>query len=298
MTAFILHPLLRILAVSAALIFCAAAPLRAGFADGTGPGVNEPIYVPDADKNVQVKEHPGAALPLDAWFMDETGKNVQLRQYFDGKRKPVIIQIGYYRCPMLCGLISRGLVDSLKEVRLNAGPDYEVVFISIDPRETPELAAMKKESFLKAYARDGSADGWHLLTGNKLQIDRITEAAGVEYRWVGIAQQYSHPAVSVLATPDGKISRYLYGVKFDSQTMRLSLVEASDGKIGNTVDAFILTCFQFDGKQGKYALAAIGMMKIGGLLTILIVGAVLFYLFRREKAQEVSADEPVPPNRA
>jgi protein SCO1/2 len=272
------------------LLLCAAAPLRAGFADGTGPGVSEPIFVPDADKKVNVKEHPGASLPLDAWFTDETGKNVQLRQYFDAKRKPVILQIGYYRCPMLCGLISRGLVDSLKQVRLNAGPDYEVVFISIDPRETPELAAKKKESFLKAYARDGSADGWHLLTGNKLQIDRVTEAAGVEYRWVGQAQQYSHPAVSVLATPDGKISRYLYGVKFDSQTMRLSLVEASDGKIGDTVDAFILTCYQFDGKQGKYALAAISMMKIGGLFTILILGTVLYRLLRRERHDEPATE--------
>jgi protein SCO1/2 len=273
------HPL-RSLAFVVIALLCAASPVRAGFADGTGPGMPDPIYVPDAEKAVSVKEHLGASLPLDAWFTDETGKSIQLRQFFSGNRKPVILQVGYFRCPMLCSVISKNLVDSLKQVRLDAGPDYDVLFLSIDPRETPELAAQKKESFLKAYARDGSESAWHLLTGNKLQIDRVTDAAGIEYKWVGRAQQYSHPAVTLIASPQGKICRYIYGTQFDPQTLRLSLVEASDEKIGTTTDDFILTCFQFDGHQGKYALRAINMMKVGGLLTILIVGGMIFR-FRR-----------------
>lgn len=280
---------LRALAAAIALV-CAGAPALAGFADGTGPeGSPAPIFVPDADKSVNVVEHLGAQLPLDAAFIDEAGKPVRLSDYFTNHRRPVIFQIGYFRCPMLCSIVSRGLVDSLKALRLNAGQDYDVVFISIDPRETAELAAQKKTSFLNAYARDGSTNGWHLLTGPKVEIDRVTQAAGVEYRWVAQAQQYSHPAACVLATPEGKISRYLYGVKFDEQTLRLSLVEASNNKIGSTSDAFILTCFQFDGKQGKYALAAIKLMKIGGALTVALVGGFLFFAVRKNNASVAPA---------
>ncbi|HET6251243.1 MAG TPA: SCO family protein [Tepidisphaeraceae bacterium] len=280
--------------IAAAVVLCFVGPARASFVDGNTPGAPQPIYVPDSEKSVSVKEHLGATLPLDAWFTDDTGKPVQLRQYFSGHKKPVILQIGYFRCPMLCSLVSRGLVDSLKDVRLNAGPDYDVVFLSIDPRETPELAAAKKESFIKTYAHDGSENAWHLLVGNKLQIDRVTDATGIGYKWVGRAQQYSHPAVTVIASPEGKICRYLYGVKFDPGTMRLSLVEASNEQIGTTTDEFILTCFQFDGKQGKYALAAIKLMKVGGLLTMLILGGAIFWFWKRaRRVSDESIDGPV-----
>ncbi|HWE02809.1 MAG TPA: SCO family protein [Tepidisphaeraceae bacterium] len=277
-----------VLALGLVALLSAALPAQAGFADGMGPGVDaNPVFIPESAKKVSVVEHLNAPLPLDAWFTDDSGKAVQLRQYFDNAKKPVLLQIGYFRCPMLCGLVSRGLVDSLKDVRLNAGPDYEVVFLSIDPNETPALAAQKKQSFLHDYARDGSTDGWHLLTGNKLQIDRVTQAAGVEYKFVGQAQQYSHPAVVVLATPQGMISRYLYGVKFDPTTMRLSLVEASNNQIGTTIDQFVLTCFQFDGKQGKYAWVAINLMKLGGAVMILFVGGAIFFLKRYERKHPV-----------
>ncbi|HZL34806.1 MAG TPA: SCO family protein [Tepidisphaeraceae bacterium] len=262
-------------------LVCMAAPLKAGFADPAGPGFDpNTLYIPASAKRVKVAEHLGASLPMDATFLDDTGKPVHLGDYFTKGRKPVLLQIGYFRCPMLCGLISRGLVDSLKTVKLNAGPDYDVVFLSIDPKETPTLAAAKKKSFLESYGREGSIDGWHLLTGTKEQIDRVTEAAGVEYKWVGQAQQYSHPAVVVLCTPDGHIARYLYGVKFNPTTLRLSLVEASGGKIGTHTDQFLLTCFQFDGHQGKYALAAINLMKMGGVMTLLIMGWIFFHLYR------------------
>ncbi|MDB5331774.1 MAG: hypothetical protein JWP03_2925 [Phycisphaerales bacterium] len=274
------NPLLCKLAGLALAAICAAAPARGGFIDGTGPGETRTDFVADSLKSVKVTEHAGATLPLDATFADETGKPVELRQYFAGARKPVLLQIGYIQCPMLCGLVSHGLVDSLKDVKLNAGPDYDVLFISIDPKEKPALAAQKKNAFLKEYGRDGATDGWHFLTGNKDQIDRLTQAVGFEYKWVEIAQQYSHPAVVVLATPEGRVSRYLYGVKFDPSTVRLSLVEASGNKIGSTTDQFILTCFQYDGQQGRYAWRAIYFMKAGGLLTMLAVGFVVFRFAR------------------
>jgi len=282
------HSLAVALTTAFVALLAVQLPVRAGFADGMGPGVDaNPVFIPESAKSVKVTEHLNSALPLDAWFTDDSGKSVQLREYFDNAKKPVLLQIGYFRCPMLCSLVSRGLVDSLKEVKLNAGPDYEVVFLSIDPNETPELAAQKKQSFLHNYARDGSTDGWHLLTGNKLQIDRVTEAAGVEYKFVAQAQQYSHPAVVVLATPQGTISRYLYGVKFDATTMRLSLIEASNNKIGTTIDQFVLTCFQFDGKQGKYAWVAINLMKLGGAVMIVFVGGAIFFLKRYERRHPV-----------
>jgi protein SCO1/2 len=243
--------------------------------------------VPNEVKNVTVKEHLNSTIPLDLAFTDEYGKSVKLREYFSGK-KPVLLQLGYYKCPMLCSLISEGIADTLSEVKLDVGKDFEVVFVSIDPSEGSDLAEAKKHSFERAYHRPGTDGGWHLLTGKQDQIKKLADAVGFEYRWVESAGQFSHPACIVLATPDGHISRYLYGVKFDPKTVRLSLVEASDGKIGTTVDAFILTCFQFDGHQGKYALMAVGMMRIGGAVTVLAVASLIGYLLWRERRRGIN----------
>jgi protein SCO1/2 len=230
---------------------------------------------------VKVIEHTGAQLPLDLPFVDETGQPVTLRKYFAGNR-PVVLQLGYYGCPMLCGLISRGLVESVKQVSLTAGKDYELVFVSIDPKETPELAMRKKESYLQEYGRD-SAAGWHFLTGTQANIAALAEADGFKYKWIESAGQFAHPPSLTLCMPNGKISRYLSGVRFDPLTLRESLVEASNGKIGNAADEVYLTCFKYDGKQGKYAMAAVGMMRLGGLLMTIIVGTVLARMFLRER---------------
>lgn len=231
-------------------------------------------------KSVSVSEHPGNAIPLDLSFVDENGKAVQLRQYFSGPR-PVVLQLGYYGCPMLCGLMSHGLVNAFKTVSLEPARDYQIVFVSIDPSETPALASQKKETYLAEYGR-GGADGWHFLTGNQQEIESLAQAVGFRYQWIESARQFAHPAVMTLCTPDGRISRYLYGVRFDPQTLRLSLVEASGGKIGNAVDQLFLTCFQYDGKQGRYAVAAMTIMRTGGVIMMLVVGIVLVRLFRRE----------------
>jgi protein SCO1/2 len=207
---------------------------------------------------------------------------VKLGDYFKGQKQPVILQLGYYGCPMLCDLISQGATQSLKELSLNAGADYHVVFISIDPKEDWTLAQKKKRSYVTEYGRPGAAGGWHFLTGRQDDIKRVCQAVGFNYKWVPSAGQFSHPAGLIICTPEGKISRYLYGVRFEEKTLRLSLVEASEGKIGTTTDHFLLTCFQYDGKQGKYALAAMGLMRIGGAVTVVVLFCVLVWLFRRE----------------
>jgi protein SCO1/2 len=183
---------------------------------------------------------------------------------------------------MLCDLVSRGLTTSLKKVELNAGADFEVVFVSIDPNETAQLAQGKKRSFVREYGRPGTEDGWHFLTGKADQIERLTKAVGFNYKWVPSAGQFSHPASIAVCTPQGKLSRYLYGVQFEEKTLRLALVEASEGKIGTTVDHFLLTCFQYDGKQGRYAMTAMTVMRLGGFLTMVVLGGTLFVLFRME----------------
>jgi protein SCO1/2 len=248
---------------------------------------------PDELKNISLDEHLNTQLPLDASFTDETNHPVKLGQYFTGK-KPVVLQLGYYGCPMLCDLISRGATQSLKQIPLTAGTDFEVVFISIDPHEDWTLAQGKKKSYVSEYARPGSAGGWHFLTGTEQQIQQVARAVGFNYKWVASAAQFSHPAGIILCTPEGKISRYLYGVKFDETTLRLSLVEASEGKIGSAGDHFLLTCFQYDGRQGKYAFFAMSMMRFGGALTLIILVVVLIGLFRREARRKALEEMGAP----
>ena len=236
---------------------------------------------------INVTEHLGAALPLDQKFVDETGKPVKLGDYFTGKR-PVVLQLGYFECPMLCSLVSQGTAHAFQAVSLEPGKDYDLVFVSIDPSETPALAAKKKQAFAKEIGKD--LTGWHLLTGQQPEIESLAKTVGFNYRWIQSAGQFSHPAVIMMCMPDGKVSRYLYGVRFDPTTVRESLVEASNGKIGNSFDQLYLTCFQYDGHQGKYAVAALGIMRTGGVLVIIIVATVLLRLLRKELKEKAAME--------
>ena len=232
-------------------------------------------------------EHTGVSLPLDLAFTDETGKPVRLGEYFTGKR-PVVLQLGYYQCPMLCSLVSKGTAEAFKAVSLAPGKDYDLVFVSIDPNETPALAAAKKQAYLKETGLSGA--GWHFLTGKQESIAPLAKEVGFNYRWIASAGQFSHPAAIMICMPDGRVSRYLYGVRFDPQTVRLSLVEASAGKIGSTFDQLYLTCFQYDGHQGKYAMAALGVMRTGGVLMMIVVATVLLRLLRKELKLKAQAE--------
>jgi protein SCO1/2 len=230
---------------------------------------------------ITIDEKSGQTISLDTAFTDEAGKSVTLGAYFQNG-KPVVLQLSYFGCPMLCTLVSQGLVDSFNDLTLMMGKEFEVINISFDPSETPKLAAEKKKSFVDAYNRPAGAESWHFLTGSTASIKQITDQTGFRYKWIEQSKQFSHPAALILLTPDGKISRYLYGVKYDPKTLRLSLVEASEGKIGNTVDRILLTCFHYDSYAGKYTMTAMNIMRAGGVVSVVVLASVIFTLVRRE----------------
>jgi protein SCO1/2 len=244
---------------------------------------------------IGIDEKGGATLPLDAVFRDEKDKVVTLNDYFHHDR-PVILQLSYFGCPMLCGLVSNGMVDSLNDLKLEMGKDYDVINVSFDPSETPALANLKKQSFLAAYNRPSGAAAWHFLTGTQASIDRLTQAVGFQYKWVEANHQFSHPAALILLSPDGKVTRYLYGVKYDPKTLRLSLVEASNGKVGTTVDRVLLTCFHYDAYAGKYNVVAMNVMRLGGITTVLVLTCVIStWLIKERRARAREGEAPAEP---
>ncbi len=238
-----------------------------------------------ATPQMNVIEKLGQTVPLDLSLVDDTGKAVKLRDYFSGRR-PVILQLGYYGCPMLCTLVSEGMADSLRQLALKPGEEVEVLYVSIDPRETADLAAGKKASIVKVWNKPGAEKAIHLLTGLEQNTAALADAVGFQYQWVETARQYAHPAVLIVLSPEGKITRYLYGVKYDPTTLRLSLVESAEGKVGSSTDRFILTCFQYDGKQGKYAVMAVRLMQAGAIVTVAALSTVIFLFFRWERRRQ------------
>jgi protein SCO1/2 len=252
----------------------AAAP-AAGPLDRTEP-------VPPVLREVGVTEHANAELPLDLPFTDESGRKVTLGSYLAPKR-PVILTLNYYRCPMLCTLELNGLAEGLRGLDASIGKEFDVVTVSIDPKETPALATAKKQSYLEGYARPGAASGWHFLTGSASSIETLSKTLGFAATYDPETDQYAHPAVIFMITPEGRVSRYLYGVRFDAKTLTLGLTEASEGRIGSAWDRFLLYCYHYDSRQGRYALAAMKLMRAAGLATVLIFGAVLSSLWLRER---------------
>jgi len=231
-------------------------------------------------EGVGITEHAGAKLPLDLEFKDEDGKTVRLEQYFNGQR-PVILTLGYYRCPMLCTLVLNSLVDGLKDLPWTPGREFEIVTVSIDPTETATLAKLKKQNYLEEYARAGAAVGWHFLTGRDENIRKLADTVGFGYRYVEERGQYAHPAAIFVATPDGRMAKYLYGVLYQPKTLRLALTEAGEGKIGTTTDQLLLYCFHYNAQEGRYILAATNLMRFGGATTALVVGLWLAASWRR-----------------
>jgi protein SCO1 len=242
----------------------------------------EPL--PKELEGVGVTEHLGDQIPLDLAFVDSDGKPVALKQYFDGRR-PVVLTLNYSNCPMLCSLQLNGLFDALKRMPWDIGDKFQMITVSFDPLETPERAQMTKQKYLEIYRRAGAAEGWHFLTGREENIKKLTDAVGFRYRYSEAKHQYFHAAVTFILTPDGHVSRYLYGVQYDPQTVRLSLLEAADGKIGSTTDQILLFCFHYDAESGRYGPAAFRLMQVGGGFTVLLVGGGIWMLRRREKVK-------------
>ncbi len=233
-------------------------------------------------EDVEVVEKLGAQVPLDLPFQDENGRVVTLGDYFDGER-PVILTLNYYSCPMLCTLQLNGLIDAMKMMEWTPGQEFEWVTVSINPTETPRLARLKKQAYIEEYERPAAAEGWHFLVGDKVHIDDLAETVGFGYQYDEATNQYAHAAVTYIVMPDGKISRNLYGVLYDPQTIRLSLVEATEGKVGSSLDQVLLFCFHFDPEQGRYSMAAFNVMRAGALMVMAVFGISLGGYWIRER---------------
>lgn len=235
----------------------------------------------DVIKGVRFEQKLNSQIPLELTFRNESDQPVQLAEYFG--QKPVILVFAYYECPMLCTLVLNGLLDSLEELAFDAGDQFQVVTVSIDPDETPALAAEKKDVYLEFYGRPGADKGWHFLTGNQAAIEELTQAAGFYYQYDPEQDEYAHPTGIIIVTPEGKIARYLYGIKYPSRDVRLGLVEAAENKIGSAVDQVLLACYHYDPSVGKYNLAIMNIIRIAGLATVAVLGAVVLVMLRRER---------------
>lgn len=231
-------------------------------------------------ENATITEQNGVQVDPTLKFTDDTGKQVVLGDYFN-KEKPVLLSLVYYNCPSLCNMHLNGLTDGLKQLDWAIGDKFEVVSVTIDPKEDHELAAAKKESYLEAYGRKDSAKGWHFLTGDDSQIKALAKQVGFGYKWDAASEQYAHSSAAIVLTPEGKISRYLHGISFDPKTIRLSMVEASSGKIGEIVDHIVLFCFQYDPNKRTYAFYAFNIMKYGAAFCALALLAFLIPGWRR-----------------
>jgi protein SCO1/2 len=242
--------------------------------------------LPVALRNVGFEPPLNGQIPPDLGFRDENGRDVRLDDYFG--RKPVLLALVYYGCPMLCNQVEQGVVGSLKMLSFSAGSDFEVVFVSFDPRETPDMAAQKKVSALSHYGRPDTASGWHFLTGGKQSIDSLTQAANFRYSFNEKSGIFAHASGIMLLTPDGRISRYFYGVEYPSRDVRLGLVDASAGKIGNPIDHLLLYCFQYDPSTARYSATILRILRLGGVLTIFTIVAGIL-IFRR---RDIRAPDP------
>jgi protein SCO1 len=236
---------------------------------------------PAALRGVGIDQLLNEQVPLDLMFRDEAGKSVRLGDYFG--KKPVILALVYYRCPMLCTLTLNGLERTMRVMPFDVGDQYTIVTVSFDPRETPDLAAAKKQEYLAHYERPGGAAGWHFLTGEESSIRRLTAAVGFHYNYDPQSGQYAHTTGLVVLTPQGKIARYFYGVEFSPRDLRLSLVEASANKIGSPVDEILLFCFHYDPATGKYGLVIMRVIQFAGAMTVLALGSFIAMMMLREK---------------
>ena len=237
--------------------------------------------LPGALQGVGIDQNLNAQLPLDLTFRDELGRTVPLSTYFRSG-KPVLLAPVYYRCPMLCTQILNGLASSLKAVSFNPGQEFEVVAFSFDPKDTVELAAAKKETYLHRYDRPNTANGWHFLTGDAPNIKALMDTVGFHYKYDPATDQYAHASGVMIVTPDGRLSKYFYGVEYAPRDIRLGLVEASLNKIGSPVDQILLFCYHYDPSTGKYGAVAVNTMRIAAGGFVLLAGAFLFLMLRRD----------------
>jgi len=264
------------------LLFTASIAFGQGMSKGimSPPASARPPYL----ENVGIEQHLDAQVPPDLAFVDDTGRAVKLGDYFG--KKPMILNLVYYNCTMLCGEALAGLTGAMRLVKFDVGNEFDVLTVSFNPRETPDIAAAKKQDYLKRYGRPNSAAGWHFLTGPPESIDALTRAVGFQYQYDPKSQQYAHATAIMVLTPQGRISRYFYGVDFPPKDLRMGLVEASQGKIGNAVDQVLLYCYHYDPATGKYGAVVANILRLGAGLTIVLLGGMILIFFRLEKSAQ------------
>lgn len=235
-------------------------------------------------KDVRIDQKLDSPVPLDIPFVDEAGKDVTLGQYFGAR--PTVLALVYYECPMLCTQVLNGLFTSIEPLKLDAGRDFDIVVVSFDPGETPAMAQAKKASYLKHYQRPTAEAGVHFLTGRQPAIDALADAVGFRYAYDETIDQYAHPAAVTVLTPQGHVSKYLYGIEFSPMDFRFAVVSAGEGQIGTLVDQALLYCFHYDPATGKYSVAIMTFVRLGGVLTLVGLLAFLFVHLRRERRQD------------
>ena len=252
-------------------------------AQGIAPEAGLPSNkVPGVLGKVGFEQRLNEQLPLDLMFKDEAGRDVKLGDYF-GKR-PVVLTFVYYECPMLCTQVLNGLASALGVIDESIGKEFDVVTVSFDPRETPVLAAGKKQSYLDRYKREGAERGWHFLTGQQASIDALTKAAGFSYAWDEDTKQFAHASGVVVATPDGKLANYFFGIDYSPRDLKFALIESSQGRIGKFAEKVLLYCYHYDPATGQYGFVAMRAVRIGGAVTLVALVGFVFVSLRRERA--------------
>jgi protein SCO1/2 len=275
-----------VVAVLAAVIG-AGAPARAQTAGGSfyeppsGASATPATRMPDLLVGIGLDQRLGQKIPLDLTFVDEHGRTVKLADFFG--RRPVILTLVYYECPMLCTQVLNGLATSIRPLQFDVGREYEIVTISFNPRDTPELARAKKASYIEAYNRPGAAEGWHFLTGAPSSIDALTGAVGFRYTYDPTSAQYAHASGIMVLTPDGTLSKYFYGIEYWPRDVRFALMEASDRKIGTVIDQLLLPCFHYDPKSARYSVAVMRLVRSAGIATLLALVSGIVVMRRRDK---------------
>ena len=239
--------------------------------------------LPKELQDVGVDEHLGAKLDLDLPFTDDKGETGPLKRFFNGTR-PVLLAMVYYNCPSLCNYHLNGLTDAMKTLSWRAGQEFEVVAVSMDSSEKADLAKAKKASYLKLYGHPEADAGWHFLVGSKENVAQLSHQLGFKFKWMEDKQQFAHASVTYVITPDGQISRYLHGIQPDPTTLKLSLLEAANGKIGNVIEQVLMFCFQYNPSKGKFVLYSWNLMRIGAILMVLLLAILLIPLWRRDQS--------------
>lgn len=267
----------------AALIFALSLGVPVVFANAVGaPVIADHSSASNVAKEIGIDQKLNGRLPLEAVFKNEMGETVRLGDYFGSK--PVVINLVYFRCPMLCGFVLDGIVKVLRPMKFTPGNEFEIVTVSIDPTDTPAQASEKKAKTLKEYKRPGAEKGWHFLTGDKASIDALAGSLGFRYVYDPKSGQYAHAGGIMVATPEGKISRYFYGIEYAPRDLRFALIEASANKIGSFADQLLLLCFHYDPMTGKYGLVIWNVLRLAGFFTISIIVVGVLFMLRAERA--------------